>query len=463
MAQPPDSAPRPKNQQRRLIDFNRVMGIFTIIVLIGLVGFLAFVAGGVGTVMNIPPVSDFMRKATLAIASAYRTNISGPVDEFWYPERLPLPQSGNPIVVHDRAGAWPGLNLVIGTQEESASLITMDGEPVHKWSLRFMDAWDDPPQIPEFGNHERDYWSDKMYWRRVNLYPNGDLLVVYESPYRTPYGAGLVKIDRDSRIIWKLSENAHHDTAVSPDGQVYALTHRINSAGYPALSGLKPPILEDMVVVIAPDGTKTKEIPVVEAFLKSDFAPMIGLVSKNSSGDVTHINTVQYIDARTAAHFPFAKAGQLLISMREMDTIAVMDPNAGTIVWAMTGMWRAQHEPVFLDNGRVLVYDNQGLGGLTGPARAVEIDPVTRSLEWSYPGPGDEPMINRYQGSLQRLPNGNTMLVESINGRAIEVDRSGRIVWEYRSPHRKLVDNVSHVAFMPDLLRIDPDSLDFLK
>ena len=126
-------------------------------------------------------------------------------------------------------------------------------------------------------------------------------------------------------------------------------------------------------------------------------------------------------------------------------------------------MWRAQHEPVFLDNGRMLLYDNQGLGGLDGPARVIEFDPNRLSLEWSYPAVGDEPMINRYGGSLQGLPNGNTLMIESINARAIEVDRSGTIVWEYRSPHRRMVDNVSHVARMPDLVRIDPASLNFLE
>lgn len=464
MTKPPPPKLPEAVKGKRTFDPSRVMGALTVAVLIGLVCFLAFVVGGVGTVMNVPPVSEFMRKTTMAIVAAYRTGTGKELaDQFWYAERLPFPEDGSPIAKYDPARAWRGLNLVISTHEESASLISMEGELVHKWSLRFIDAWDNPPQIPEFGDFEREYWADKMYWRRAHLYPNGDLLVVYETPYRTPYGAGLVKIDRDSRIIWKLSENAHHDTAVSPDGTVYALTHRINQAGYPTVSGLEPPLLDDLVAILEQDGTKTAEIPVVEAFLKSEYAPMIDLISKNYSGDVTHINTVQYIDAATAALFPFAEEGHLLISMREMNTIAVLNPETGSIVWAITGMWRAQHEPVFTPDGRILVYDNQGLGGLNGPARVLEIDPASLSRTWQYPDEGDEPMVNRYQGSLQSLPNGNVLIVESINGRAIEVNREGDIVWEYRSPHRKMVDGVSHVPLMPDLVRIDPASLDFLQ
>src|SRR6059036_3002382 len=43
----------------------------------------------------------------------------------------------------------------------------------------------------------------------------------------------------------------------------------------------------------------------------------------------------------------------------------------------------------------------------------------------------------RIQGSsrsIQRLPNGNTLITESSFGRLFEVTREGEIVWEYVSP-----------------------------
>jgi hypothetical protein len=41
--------------------------------------------------------------------------------------------------------------------------------------------------------------------------------------------------------------------------------------------------------------------------------------------------------------------------------------------------------------------------------------------------------LNR--GSAQRLPNGNTLIVEATRGRIFEVTRDGSIVWEYIDPH----------------------------
>jgi hypothetical protein len=34
------------------------------------------------------------------------------------------------------------------------------------------------------------------------------------------------------------------------------------------------------------------------------------------------------------------------------------------------------------------------------------------------------------------LPNGNTLITESDRGRAFEITRSGRVVWEYYNPAR---------------------------
>jgi hypothetical protein len=148
--------------------------------------------------------------------------------------------------------------------------------------------------------------------------------------------------------------------------------------------------------------------------------------------------------------------------MREMNTIALLDPKAERIVWADTGMWRRQHEPQLLDNGRILLFDNQGHRGRGGVTRVIEYDPLTGAIAWSYAGTAEEPLISRVYGSQQRLANGNTLIVESNNGRAVEVTPNGRTVWEFRLPERIESDTKEMVRILPDLVRIDRGSLNFL-
>lgn len=45
-----------------------------------------------------------------------------------------------------------------------------------------------------------------------------------------------------------------------------------------------------------------------------------------------------------------------------------------------------------------------------------------------------------FEGSVQRLPNGNTLVDEAIWGRFFQVTPAGEVVWEYNSPFVRKVN-----------------------
>lgn len=442
---------------------NRAAEGLKLSVLMMAIVFLGFVAGGVATYMKWSPVEVFMQRTAMVALYLYKSNVDEEVlDPFWSEAHLPGPNTDNPVIRHDRNRAWEGLNLYMQTGEQGAKLIDMDGKVVHEWRLRFDEVWRTAPQVKSFADEDRAYWKDKVYWRRLHLYPNGDLLVIFESPFRTPYGFGLAKLDKDSRVIWKFDANTHHDTAIGPQGEIYVLTQTIAENAYPGLESVRPPFIDDMVTELSADGKKLKDVSILRAFLKSDYAPLLENLREDLLGDILHSNTVQYVDAATAARFPFAKEGQLLISMREMSVIALLDPVTERIVWADTGQWRHQHEPQFLANGHILMFDNQGNRGPEGISRVIEYDPIMRRIVWSYAGTREAPLATTVYGSQQRLPNGDTLIVESNDGRAVEVTPAGETVWEFRLPQRTTSGEREMVRILPDLVRIDPEDLTFL-
>jgi hypothetical protein len=129
-----------------------------------------------------------------------------------------------------------------------------------------------------------------------------------------------------------------------------------------------------------------------------------------------------------APKFPLFKAGQLLLSFRHLDALAVLDPDRGKVVWGTHGPWHAQHDASFLDNGHLLLFDNLGS---PGGSRVLEYDPRTQAFPWSYPddiGFG-KPFFSRTRGRTQRLPNGNTLIVNSDSGEMFEVTSSRELVW----------------------------------
>src|SRR5439155_12536962 len=142
-------------------------------------------------------------------------------------------------------------------------------------------------------------------------------------------------------------------------------------------------------------------------------------------GDILHTNSVQVLDSRLADKFPQFKPGQVLISLRNLNAIAVLDLDEEKVVWAARGIWRGQHDAQFLDNGRILIFDNNGS---EKTSRVLEYDPQQQSYPWVYES--DPPSICSERGMCQRLPNGNTLMVDSIHGIITEVTHEDKeVVW----------------------------------
>jgi hypothetical protein len=102
----------------------------------------------------------------------------------------------------------------------------------------------------------------------------------------------------------------------------------------------------------------------------------------------------------------------------------------------MTGPFLRQHDPDFLPNGNILVFDNRKGGPARefGYSQILEIDPTTRRVVWSYAGSEQKPFYTDARGKQQPLPNGNILVTEAQTGRVFEVARgsgSGRIIWEW--------------------------------
>ena len=80
-----------------------------------------------------------------------------------------------------------------------------------------------------------------------------------------------------------------------------------------------------------------------------------------------------------------------------------------------------------MDNGHLLLFDNHGW---SKGCRVIEYDPVTQAIPWVYSDADSSPFFAAFRGMKQRLPNGNTLIVDPDERRLFEVTRSKEIVWE---------------------------------
>jgi hypothetical protein len=406
---------------------------------------------------------------------------------------------------HQPASAFSGFTLYTTTRHAEATLIDMAGTVVHRWKMPSRLVW------PHAKGVQTPCAGDTVHWERCHVFPNGDLVALCCAGEGSPYGFGLAKFDKDSKPLWLFSANVHHDFDVDEDGRVYVLTHRLHARPPAGLDALPTSFTADQIVILSADGQKVDTISLAEALRDSPYA--LALLSGCDSGippppgfpawvpgllprfaptdttapdeprgplpppvplpappgpfstgpeDIFHTNSVKVLPRALAPKFPMFKAGQILISLRSPSALAVVDRPTQSIVWAAKGVWQSQHDAQFLDDGRLLLFDN-GCGRQV--SRAIEYDPVTQAVAWYYQGEPGKPFFVGFRGGSQRLPNGNTLIVDSERARLWEVTRTKDVVWEWGIPPAGAgtPTNADAALHLTGARRYGPDEVPFLK
>ena len=337
------------------------------------------------------------------------------------------------IMLHEAGKTAGGYNFYVSGHGSEATLIDMQGKVLHTWRYDFAQAF---PEITSFNED-----NGHQYWRRAHLYPSGDILAIHE-------GLGIIKLDKDSNLLWARANGAHHHMQVLPSGEIYLLTRTLEKKR----AGFQKPVWEDAVTVLSPAGDEVRRISILQAVLDSELPELKAALGEK--GDLLHTNSIQVIDSSMAGLLPAFKEGNILLSSRKTDLVMVLDPDAGKIVWAKGGSWQKQHDAFFLDRDSLMIFDN---GDRKKKASTVlVIHPETGAEQWAYRGDGKGRFFTQSCGANQRLPDGHTLIVESNFGRAFEVDASGSIVWEFLSPHRA-GDQNELIATLFDMDRIPAD------
>jgi hypothetical protein len=335
--------------------------------------------------------------------------------------RLPYLQGYRPatgaagVSSYDPALAQDGWNLMTSGDAPVAALMDMDGTVRASWTAEAGKVF---PGLALSGDDvERD-----RFFRCARLTGDGGIVAMFDQ-------IGLVRLDASSKVVWAYRRRVHHDVVLEAGGGLWVLSHERRSA---ADLGRDGEIWEDFLDQLSPDGRFVRKISLFEALRRSSYAPLLALAP--AVGDIFHTNSIQVLDGSLAARSPHFQRGNILISMHSIDTIAILDPDAGRIVWALSGQFRSQHTAQLLPSGRILLFDNLGL--MRAASRALELDPFTQEIAWSYGGEPGQELLSETNGMAIRLSGGNTLIVESIFGRALEVTPEGRVVWQFLSPKR---------------------------
>lgn len=282
-------------------------------------------------------------------------------------------------------------------------------------------------------------------------------------------------VDWNGAVLWQWGETAphgaalqHHDWARLPNGDTLILSNEAHQL--PGFGDRK--MIEEPIYEVDPTGKIVWTWLASQHLDELGFTPaQLDLVRHSPEADYLHINAMAVLGPNhwaEAGDTRFAP-GNIMISSRDANLTIIIDRETGGVVWRLGPDYRprgyeykpentsrpvdqisGQHDPHLIPEGlpgagNLLVFDNQGEAGfppvklqVIGGSRVLEINPATMEIVWEHTG-YDSSQANwsffcPFISSAQRLPNGNTLIDEGIDGRSFQVTRDGKIVWEYVSP-----------------------------
>jgi hypothetical protein len=335
----------------------------------------------------------------------------------------------------------------------------------HVWDIGSELIWENASHIKGFSR------AENIYSVGAHPFPNGDLLVVYQGRNTYPYGVGIAKFDKDSNLLWRKGNYAHHWLSVDQDGYIYISA--FNAVPAPVQLGESNlqidcnggTLQEDVILVLDPDGNEVDRISILQALTDSNYLGVVfqavhsdlPLPLYYSECDPTHLNDVRVISQEDAASSAHLSAGDLLVSLRSNNTVMVISRDSKKVTWASTGLTALQHSPRYMGDNTLLVFDNLGGKAVEGGSRLVRLDMDTDAADIIYPPHANAEfaaenyaVLSATGGQIGLNEDRSRALVSlTRQGRTLEVDvASGRLLWEFLNIHdvSDIVSNDSGVA-----------------
>jgi hypothetical protein len=324
------------------------------------------------------------------------------------------------IKIYRESQMQKGFYAFLGWDERSktyaAWLYDDEGNLLHTWPIDYYSLDPDGPSNNSDTPHAFKVLADRS------------ILVGFDS------GDILARLDPDGNAIWVKEGIFHHSLEEADDGSFWAWRGPGTAYGH-----------HNYLVNLDPaTGSTLKEISLVDDIIKNNDATASIVFNTRRSfhfqnfektppdkrdSDRYHPNDIEALSSGLADRFPEFNAGDLLLSFRTLNLIAVLDPGSYELKWWSHGPWRYQHDPDFTDDGKISVYNNNSS---FGRSEIVKIDPTTMELSNELLD-GEVCFYSYAMGKHQYLPNGNVLIVVSGEGRVIVVTKDGNKVMEFNN------------------------------
>ena len=305
---------------------------------------------------------------------------------------------------------------------------------------------------PELAFDGYNFYKNKLIDMEGNIvYLFGEALDTLRDEYLLTGSSVVGKYYWNSSAIWEKNITIHHDIALSPNNTILILSREMHK-----YNGRK--VEFDLIIELSQDGEELSRWSAYENFdhikkfhepseldkpahvyIPADKEQINISLFVGGDYDYYHLNSIQVLpETPIGKKDSCFQAGNWLLSFRNVNLVVILDKETKKVVWSWgPGELSGQHSPRMLNNGNILIYDN-GFNGFNrfnrGYTKVIELNPIKKGVVWEYKADPPELFFSQTGGYAQRLPNGNTLIIDSESGRAFEITKKGEIVWEWFNP-----------------------------
>jgi hypothetical protein len=384
------------------------------------------------------------------------SNLIAPVD-FRLDEAL-APASAPGIAlagVHLRHGpaARPGWRIVVGMfdldGERRHAAIAFDADMTvrHVWPLHEQGL-----ELPEDVEVAKPFYKFPHGFAPL---PDGSIVFGFD------HGKSLRRFDVCGRELWSRIGGYHHAVTYDADtDSIWVL--RAGAAGKPG-APVDETFQEWILQLAAEDGRELRAFHLNGIMAANPDLDILGIRQVDDpegtkpkwAHDPFHMNDVDPLPAALVDRFPGFEAEDVLLSLRSLNLVFAVDPDTLDVRWYRVGTGRRQHDPDWLPDGRLMVFDNNMN---RGPSRILAVDPATYDVEVVVDGAVHD-FYSSIRGKHQRLADGTVVITSAMQGRVLEVAPDGSVAFElvnFRDEATK-----EEIVVVSEALWLPPDWFEF--
>lgn len=382
--------------------------------LAGLLLLLLFSAGFAYRHYRIWPTDDLivLKKQLDAYA---KTGVWGLTDQFMPADvRADEPR----MKIHNQTKFSAGYRAILGYEIErglfSVRLFDGSGAKIHTWPV-------DHPKLAG-----RSTFNEEIIPHGMEVFADGSIAVNFDR-----FVGVIARIDPCGDPIWKNHGLYHHSIHADDDGGIWTWLSPDDPSGQQ----------QSIVRLDAQTGETLLEISLEKLSQQSPenaltlgwpegFSPSPAhSIPPKQERDLFHPNDIEPLTAEFAPYFDMFEKGDLLISIRNINLVAVLDPDTLVFKWKMSGPWIQQHDPDFTRDGTIQIFDN---ASGRGRSQIVSVDPRTNKVSRVF-GANAPVFYSATRGKHQRLPSGASLITLPKDGRVIEISQDGELIFEFNN------------------------------